>query len=366
MDIEGAQRVRPEPPPPRGSPCRVLVGAAPEGRRALPDALAGVEIDTVFTPPSDLDRALAEAVELVRRAQDRTILCDVSPSLAAALVAQFTGIPRTRVTVIPGGISFLEVGPDGCGVLHLHNWGVQAAALLDVAARESCRVFLVRHGQSMVVEAGGQVWSHHPIGLTPHGRAQAARAGRQLRDAPLSAIYTSDLTRAVDTAEAIAGPHGLAPIVDESLREVGLGEFEGMTLARVRELGDARFIPWLDVTFNQAFPGQDFHHPADLSFPDGESILSVHTRARAGFGRLAATHQGETIAVVSHTWVIQPLLAHLTGGDPRRYYAFGMRYATMSLASVGSEGRGSLVALNADLDLAEVAGGRLSKAAEEE
>lgn len=331
----------------------------------MPEALAGVEIDTVFRPPSDPDRALVEAVELVRREQDRTILFDVSQSLAAALVAQFTGIRRSRVTAIPGGISFLEVGSDGCGVLHVHNWGVRPAMLLDVTAREPCRVFLVRHGQSMVVEEGGQVWSHHPIGLTAHGREQAARAGRQLRDVPLSAIYTSNLTRAVDTAEEIAGPHGFAPIVDESLREVGLGEFEGMTLARVRDLGDARFLPWLDVTFNQMFPSQEFHHPADLSFPHGESILGVHTRSRSAFRRLAASHQGETIAVVSHTWVIQPLLTYVTEGDPRRYYAFGLRYATMSLASVGSDGRGSLVALNADLDLGEVAGGRLSKAEEE-
>jgi broad specificity phosphatase PhoE len=132
-----------------------------------------------------------------------------------------------------------------------------------------------------------------------------------------------------------------------------------MTLARVHEHGDARFVPWLEVTFEEKFPTEAFHHPADLLFPDGESILVVHARARETLQALAAAHAGETIAIVSHTWVIQPLLAVLAGAEPSSYYRFGLRYATTTLADVDQSGAGRVQMVNGALDLHEVAGGRL-------
>lgn len=339
------------------------------------------------------ERTIAAFIKIVRAWQDRTIVIVSDAAVLQALLCQITATDvrvYRRFAVPPASVILAEVAVSGKGVLHVLNWDldftkgakadhqplnqptspdrIDAGASLgrDGRASESegnvpttCRVYLIRHGQAMTVEEGGQVWSHHPVGLTPKGQEQARHAGEMLRNVKFDAIYTSDLNRARETADAVAAPHNLEPIVEPGLREIALGRFEGMTLAHVYSEADDRFIPWLEVTFKQRFASEEFHHPADLVFPEGESILVVHGRTLEVFRRIIRAHLDETIAIVSHTWVIQPLICYLTGGDPRNYYRYTLRYATVTLAEVDTEGRGVLEILNGGLELSDVAGGRL-------
>jgi broad specificity phosphatase PhoE len=181
-----------------------------------------------------------------------------------------------------------------------------------------------------------------------------------MRDAALAAIYTSPLQRAAETAEAVAAHHDVDAVVEPGLIEIALGDFEGMTLAQVQESGDLRYLPWLDVTFNEEFPHEGYHHSADLVFPGGESILMEHQRVLETVTAIVRRHVGESIAVVSHVWAIQPLLAYWAGGNPADYYRFGVRYATDTVVDVPITGPGSLVKLNATMSLREVAGRRLT------
>ncbi|MFH5823527.1 histidine phosphatase family protein [Georgenia sp. AZ-5] len=330
----------------------------PDGDGGLPAPLADTPPDAVIAvPPNPVDAA--EAVgDLAVMLRDRTVALTGPRQTLRALIGHVTGADPECLVLMPGSFSLAEVGEDWRGVLHLLNWG---DCPVEPAPEDACRVYLIRHGQSMVVEDGGQVWSHHPIGLTARGHEQAKRAAERLRDVALAAVYTSGLTRAVETAAHVAEPHRLEPVVDEALQEIALGDFEGMTLAAVHERGDVRYLPWLEVTFKEEFPHEGFHHPADLVFPGGESILGVHERVLRAFHRIVQEHLGETIAIVSHTWTIQPLLAYIAGCDPRHYYRFGLRYATETLVEVAGRGTGKLLKLNADLGLDEVAGGRLQQ-----
>lgn len=337
-------------------PCRVLVVP---GTGVLPDALADIVVDHVLNLAQEGDGGIEALVKLVASQQDRTIVvCGATAALANVLGHITNAVPQ-RFVLVAGSFSIAEVGETGRGVLHVLNWGASSDDL-PLPSR-ACRVHLLRHGQAMLVENGAQVWSHHPIGLTEHGKEQAQEAGERLRGSELAAIYTSPLVRAAETAQVVATHHRQQAVVEPGLIEIALGEYEGMTLAAVHESGDLRFLPWLDVTFNEEFPHEGYHHAADLVFPGGESILVEHQRVLGTFREIIGRHLGESIAVVSHTWAIQPLLAYWAGGDPAQYYRFGLRYATDTVVDVPVTGPGYLLKLNASINLGDVAGRRLAR-----
>jgi broad specificity phosphatase PhoE len=130
-------------------------------------------------------------------------------------------------------------------------------------------------------------------------------AERIARD-DLAAIYTSPLSRTLETAEILAGPHGLEPIREDGVREIGHGRWEGLTRAEVEE----------------RFPGEYEAWEADpLTFaPEGgETGLSVLARALPVLRRIVVSHQGSTVLVVSHKATLRLVLASLLGMDARGY-----------------------------------------------
>jgi broad specificity phosphatase PhoE len=328
------------------------------GSGRLPDSLSGIAVDRALDLAQEAG-GLDALDQLVASHQDRTVVLRGSTADLAGVLGHITNADPDRFVVVPDSFSVAEVSATGRGVLHVLNWGGGSHGV--PVPTDACRVHLLRHGQAMLVEDGGQVWSHHPIGLTERGKEQAGQAAERLRDSRLAAIYTSPLERAAETAAAVAAHHGQQPLVEPGLIEIALGDYEGMTLAAVHESGDLRYLPWLDVTFNEEFPHEGYHHAADLVFPGGESILVEHQRVLETMQQIVRRHQGESIAVVSHTWAIQPLLAYWTGGDPGEYYRFGMRYATDTVVDVPAAGPGCLVKLNANINLDDVAGRRLTR-----
>lgn len=336
-------------------PCRLFL--IPASSNALSTSLKKIEIDSVIQWGDSSIDPIEEFKQMVSVWQDKTVALVVNESLIKVLTGFVTETDFRRFEILPDSFVFMEVGSDGRGVLHILNWGKQT--FLPVTDQRKCRVFLFRHGQAMAVEEGGRVWSHHPIGLTALGREQASQASVRVQNEIFAAFYSSSLNRTAETAQKIAEPHGREVILSDELMEIRLGEFEGLTLANVHEKRDHRFVPWLEVTFNEEFPHKDFHHAADLVFPGGESILMVHTRVKSEYQRIVKRHLGEAIALVSHTWTIQPLLCFILGGSPINYFRFGLRYATDTIVEVDETGEGQLLALNANLLLDEVAGKRL-------
>lgn len=323
-----------------------------------------------------LGRALPSFLEIVRQHQGQTVVLVAHQWLVQALLCHIVGTSvegYDRFAVPQASLTFAEVGPDGRGVLHVLNGRrrlTDAAGGRVVRGRSAspadpdrdtettCRLLLIRHGHAMRVEEGEPVYSHRPVPLTDTGEEQARRLAGVLADVPLDAIYTSDLLRAAQTAGAVAVGRGVEPIVEPGLREVSLGEFEGMTLERVR-VEHPRFAPWLEVAFAGQFPTAEFHHPVDLRFPSGDSALDVHERVRGVFRRIVKAHLGGTVAIVAHGWVIQPLLCHVVGCPPTEYFRVPLGYASVTLVEVDENGHGVLEMLNGWLPLLETAGGRL-------
>ncbi len=137
--------------------------------------------------------------------------------------------------------------------------------------------------------------------LDEQGFEQARRTGRRLAEWPLAAVYTSDLLRARQTAEAIAAPHGLALQVEPRLRERHYGRFEGRTYDEIERIDPQGYARWRAREPSFALPG------------GGETLRSLYERVEAALRDLALRHEGETVAVVTHGGVLDCAFRMATG-----------------------------------------------------
>ncbi len=162
---------------------------------------------------------------------------------------------------------------------------------------ESTRLFLIRHGTTDANQAGVFL-GRTDAPLNDVGIQEAARLGERLGNAPFDAIVSSDLRRARATADAIARGR---PVREEPrLREMDLGAFDGRVAAEVHAEHAALIQAWRT-------------DPTDVRMPGGETLAEVQARAVAALDDLAAAHPGGTVAVVTHTFVLLSVTAHVLG-----------------------------------------------------
>jgi broad specificity phosphatase PhoE len=155
------------------------------------------------------------------------------------------------------------------------------------------RILLVRHGQSeWNADGRWQGWADAP--LSDLGRAQAAAAARRI--GTVDAVVASDLQRAIDTA-AIIGEHiGVGPVaVEPGLKERDVGEWTGLTKREIEE----------------HWPGMLASFSGPVEAPGGEKHPQFVSRITAAIRRVAQTHEGAEVLVVSHGGVIRSLDRHL-------------------------------------------------------
>jgi broad specificity phosphatase PhoE len=167
------------------------------------------------------------------------------------------------------------------------------------------RIDFVRHGATQLT-AENRFSGAVGVDLSDEGRAQVGRLAERLAHDPIAAVYTSPLSRTVETAEILARAHGLTPMREDGLREISHGRWEGLTRQEVEERFGDEYSAWEADPFTFAPEG-------------GESGLAVLARALPAVRRVAAAHDGETIMVVSHKATLRILLCSLLGIDPRGY-----------------------------------------------
>ena len=160
-------------------------------------------------------------------------------------------------------------------------------------SEEPTRLLVVRHGETDW-NVGGRIQGHTDIPLNERGRWQAARLAAAVADEGLSAVYTSDLLRASQTAAALAGACGLEPWPRPDLRERGFGCFEGLTFAEIaaRWPDDAARWRRRDPAFGPV---------------GGETLAAFDARVVQAAGALARRHPGQVIALVAHGGVLDCL-----------------------------------------------------------
>jgi len=167
------------------------------------------------------------------------------------------------------------------------------------------RLYLVRHGATELT-AENRFSGSVGVDLSEEGRAQASRLAERLAGDDIAAAYASPLSRALETAQIVARPLGLTPILEDGLREISHGRWEGLSRQEVEERFPEEYAAWEADPFTFAPVG-------------GESGLSVLARSLPTIRRIVSAHPGRTVLVVSHKATLRLLLSSLLGIDPRGY-----------------------------------------------
>ena len=158
---------------------------------------------------------------------------------------------------------------------------------------EPTRIIAIRHGETLW-NVDTRIQGQLDIPLNPVGHGQARRLANALKDEPITAVYSSDLTRASQTAQYLASELGMQVTPEPALRERSFGDFEGKTFAEIEALLPVQATRWRkrDPQFAPA---------------GGESLLDLTSRVVETASRLAARHPGELIALVGHGGVMDVL-----------------------------------------------------------
>lgn len=169
-------------------------------------------------------------------------------------------------------------------------------------------IWLVRHGQTDWNLTGRwQGQAPHAPGLNDMGRAQALALLNQLKDIKISAIYSSDLLRARQTAKLISEPLGLTVTLEPRLREINLGLWEGMLSSEV------------EVQYPQEL-AERAHGPFHARAPQGESPSDMTERVVAAVNDIGKEHADESVIIVSHGVSLAIIICHAQGFPMNEVY----------------------------------------------
>ncbi len=161
-------------------------------------------------------------------------------------------------------------------------------------------LLLIRHGENDYVKTGklpGQVPGIH---LDERGQKQAAALGEALKDVPITAIYSSPLERALETAAPIANARKLQIVTEPELKDTDVGSWQGKSLKVLRHTK-----VWSLVQ----------SAPSRFRFPDGESFVESQARFVRVIERMIRAHNkpGDIIVVVFHADPIKLVVSHFLG-----------------------------------------------------
>jgi broad specificity phosphatase PhoE len=169
-------------------------------------------------------------------------------------------------------------------------------------------IILVRHGETDF-NASEKFRGRVDVPLNDIGLRQAQLLGEYLRDEKIDIVYSGPLHRAVRTAEAIAAPHGLAVNIVANLNDIDCGDWQGLTVAEVKEKYPALYQDWLAM-------------PEQVRLPGGETLEDVRSRV-VPFVQDAVMRCGEgRIVLVSHRVVHKVLICTLLGLGNGSFWSF--------------------------------------------
>ncbi len=160
-----------------------------------------------------------------------------------------------------------------------HHWARAPADSKDAT------LILIRHGET-TWNVNGRVQGHSNSPLNEKGKLQAQQIAERLATVKVNVIYSSDSSRALETANLIAAPHRLKVMASEELRERHYGVLEGKTLAEAARTQGTWFLTWQENRQNAP--------------PAGESQQQMCERIMDAIHAIARTHPGQTVVVSTH------------------------------------------------------------------
>ena len=180
-------------------------------------------------------------------------------------------------------------------------------------------IILVRHGECEG-NIKGMFRGRTDFPLNERGLIQARDLARELKNFPLKHIYTSPLSRARQTAEAISQECGLEVKTEEQFNNIELGSWEGRFKKEIAKLYPKEWELWVN-------------NPEELRVEDMETLYDVQKRTKACLDSLVSQHNGEVLTVVSHRAVLKPLIAACLNIASPYFWKIHLDTASYSLLS---------------------------------
>jgi len=165
------------------------------------------------------------------------------------------------------------------------------------------RLYLIRHGQS-AGNAEGRFGGHSATPLSELGFEQARITAEALAKEGINAVYSSDLLRAVQTAEPLAELQKLEIITNRAFRERNVGVLEGLTFDESKQAHPKDYY---------ALVNRNIHHV----ITDGESYTNLLDRITVELRNIIRKHRGERVAIFTHTGALCFMTLHLLGAIHR-------------------------------------------------
>ena len=172
-------------------------------------------------------------------------------------------------------------------------------------------LYLVRHGQTdWNLKARYQ--GHSDIPLNPTGLRQAAEAVENINGIKFEAIYSSDLQRAVKTAEFFAMKTGVPILCDERLREINMGKWEGMEIPKIKE--------YFPEEYNKRH-----QMPAVYAPPGGETVTQLARRMIDAIDEICENHPTKPVLIVAHGLCLATLYCLAEGLNLNKTFEYGFK-----------------------------------------
>ena len=167
-------------------------------------------------------------------------------------------------------------------------------------------IILVRHGETdwnTQQVFRGRV----DVPLNKVGRAQAESVGVSLHDRAIDALYSSPLSRALETAHMLAEGRNIQVEPERGFIDIDFGAWQGLSHQKVKERYKDLYTTWMN-------------EPHKVTFPGGESLEEVKVRSQKALVKTVANNPGRTVAIVSHRVVNKVLLCSIIGLDLSHFW----------------------------------------------
>ena len=262
------------------------------------------------------------------------------------LVVTHQVVTRTLIcTMLDLGIAhYWHIGQDVCclNVFEYENGIFTAVQIndtchLDTQPRHGrgTRLLLVRHGQTawnIGASNGEHFRGRIDLSLNEVGLAQAQAIADRLAAEPITAIYSSPLQRALQTAQPIGERLGVPVQPHPGLLDINYGAWQGLTPAEVAQRWPELHRQWLE-------------EPEKLYLPNGESFDIVRERALAAVHDICARHPQETVLLAAHQVVNKVLVCAMLGLSNTHYWRVRQDNACLNVFTC-QEGRFNAVLIN--------------------
>jgi alpha-ribazole phosphatase len=178
------------------------------------------------------------------------------------------------------------------------------------------RLYLVRHGETDW-NAARRYQGQSDIPLNRTGIQQARKLAGRLSKEKIDTIYSSDLSRARETARLIAEHHSCKIHADSRLCEVSFGTWEGQTYDEIKKSAPSALAEW-EADILTTAP------------PNGETLEQLTARVQSILSDLCTRHADQTSLIVAHGGPLQVLLCLALDLSPSMYWQFHLSPASLS------------------------------------